>query len=110
MLIFTLADFDSIGVETFAQLGCAYFEGTHCGCWMVALLPDGTEVHYEDEEARNIVGDTLVCGIKVGSIVEGCDGTDKHTVTDPTKLAAAIQAVEDEAKSIWKDAHRFYWE
>jgi hypothetical protein len=105
-VIATLKDFDFCGCENFAQLGRAVYEGTECGPWMVAILPDGTEVYYEDEEARAILPETQLKAIKVGSIVEGSGAEAAPRVCeDPAKLSEIIEEVNADASALWDEAN-----
>ena len=102
----TLRDFDFIGVENFAQFGRAIYKGVSCGPWIVAILPDGEEVYYEDEKARTITSDTEIVAVKVGSIVEGSDAeVPAVLVDDPCELVDTIEEINNQAKEMWEEAN-----
>ena len=73
--------------NTIGAVSKAIFKGTNCGAWVATT------------------GDA----IQVGSTVEGADeGTEVHDLTYPFSkddFWKAVQAVEDEAESIWKNTH-----
>lgn len=75
------------GEEDFSEVERATYKYTNCGAWIA-----------QEEQ-----------GIKVGSIVEGCDdGTEVHEVNYPFEIAdfwKALESVEKEAEEIWKNTH-----
>ena len=75
------------GEEDFSEVERATFKYTNCGAWIT------------EEEA----------GIRVGSIVEGCDhGTGIYGVNYPFEIDdfwKALESVEKEAEEIWNDTH-----
>lgn len=89
------------------QFGRSIYKYTDCGPWIKAILWDGREVYYEDEEATKIGPDHRIQAIVVGSIVEGWDGdgVGPIEVTNPKNLMEAINEINDAACSIWKEVN-----
>ena len=89
-------------MPTFAEFGQRAYDWNACGPWAVAILADGTEVYYEDDEAYDIGPDTELKGIKIGSVVEGYDGVLPNvTCTDRTELMLAYDVIGEACSTIF---------
>ena len=75
------------GEKDFSEVKRSTYKYTTCGAWIA-----------QEEQ-----------GIKVGSIVEGCDEeTESHEVNYPFEIAdfwKALESVEKEAEEIWDGTH-----
>ena len=100
-MVFKISEVDECGHENFYQFGrCLY--NTDCGPWVVAVLPDGTEIYYDSDEGSKLPIDTEVDYLQVGSIVEGSDYyVGPLDVTDPKDFWDVVKAVNDEACAAW---------
>ena len=100
---FTLSEIDDCGHDSFYDFGRCLYKYTDCGPWVTAVLLDGTEVYYEDREARELPMSTVVDHVKVGSIVEGSDVyVGPFDVHDPKKFGKVVESIDDEADFYWK--------
>ena len=99
---FKISEVDECGHESFGQFGRCLYKYTDCGPWVVAILPDGTEIYYEDQKAYELPIDTEVRALKVGSIVEGSEYyVGPFEITDPKEFWPTVEAVDNEASAAW---------
>ena len=104
--LMTLNEFVGYEVDSFGSWGRSVYKYTDCGPWVVALLPDGSELYYEDREAWDYTGDQLITGVRLGSIVEGWDGElPPYECHSREEFDKALEELNDTCCSIWDTAN-----
>jgi hypothetical protein len=106
--------------DSLARLARSAYKYTDCGASigvMVYAGEDNPGRWVYGENLRDIKPDDFVCALSVSSIVEGCDsGTSTHIVDlfneafetpehAAQAYAAALDAIDEEARGIWDDTH-----
>lgn len=94
--------------ELVERISRRVYKYTDCGAWLAPIQSEVWDPQHGHLPARH--PDGALVGVAVGSIVEGVDdaSTEVHDLPFPfaeKAFWAALQAVEDEASSLWKQTH-----
>lgn len=88
---------------TFAEWGRGIYDDTGCGPRVTVVLPDNSEVEYDDTEAH-LGPDTQIKGVLLGSIVEGMDGDGATPVliTNPELFDECLEDLDGTIDTVCK--------